>query len=205
MQCLSSPCLPAALLPTSPGMSGHGPVDLSELHSPIQIFVKSIWFNDHLTLMLDVDVSDSVATVKAHVHNVTGIMVEDQHIYLENEKLADTESLGHYGIGDGMLLTMWLDEIIRPRTWMRVIVTKTNTEQCYEFMRKGEKVGNIGCRLCWCWMAPACEASHWNSKNKHGKRLRNYTGPPDPNNFREVKMSAESVENEEAENGQDGA
>ena len=199
MQCLSSPCLPAALLPTSPGMSGHGPMDLSELHGPIYIFVKSIGFNDHLPLMLDVDVSDSVATVKAHVHTVTGIMVEDQHIYMENEKLADTESLGHYGIGDGMLLTMWLDEISRSRTWMRVIVTKTNTEQCYECMRKGEKVGNIGCSLCWCWMAPACEASHWNSKNKHGKRLRNYTGPPDPNNFREVKLSEEPAENEEAE------
>jgi len=143
--------------------------------------------------------------VKAHIHNATGTMVEDQHIYLKNEKLADTESLGHYGIGDGMLLTMWLDATIRPRTWTRVIATKTNTEQHYEFMRQGEKVGNIGCRLCWCWMAPACEASHGNSTNKHGKRLRNYTGPPDPNNFREVKMSAESVENEEAENGQDGA
>ena len=104
-----------------------------------------------------------------------------------------------------MLLTMWLDETIRSRTWIRVIVTKTNTEQCYEFMRKGEKVGNIGCRLCWCWMAPACEASHWNSKNKHGERLRNYTGPLDPNSFREVKMSGESVENEEAEMGQDSA
>ena len=80
-------------------MSAHGPVDLSELHSPIQIFVKSIWFNDHLTLMLDVDVSDSVATVKAHVHNETGIMVEDQHIYLENENSqtqnpSDTTALG---------------------------------------------------------------------------------------------------------------
>ena len=127
MQCLSSPCLPAALLPISLGMSAHGPVDLSELHSPIQIFVKSIWFNDHETLTLDMDMSDAIATVKAHVHNVAGIMVEDQHIYLENEKLADTESLRHYGIGDGMLLTMWLDEIIRPRAWMRVIVTKTNT------------------------------------------------------------------------------
>ena len=58
-------------------------------------------------------------------------------------------------------------------------------------------------QLAWCWMAPACEESHWNSKNKHGKRLRNYSGPPDPNNFREVKMSGESVENEEAEMRQD--
>ena len=54
-------------------------------------------------------------------------------------------------------------------------------------------------------MAPACEESHWNSKNKHGKRLPNYSGPLDPNNFREVKMSGERVENEEAEMGQDSA
>ena len=134
-------------------MSAHGPVDLSELHSPIQIFVKSIWFNDHLTLMLDVDVSDSAATVKAHVHNVTGIMVEDQHIYLENEKLADTESLGHYGIGDGMLLTMWLDATIRFRTQIPVIATKQTqssaTSLCASAKRwakSGAVCVGVGCR-----------------------------------------------------------
>ena len=148
------------------------------------------------TLTLDMDMSDSIATVKAHIHNVTGTPSEDQAIYLEDEKLADTEPLEQYA---GTLLSMWLDASIRLRTYIPLIFTKTNTEECYEFMRKGEKVGNIGCRLCWCWMSPACEESHWNSKHKHGKRLRNYTGPPDPNNFREVKLREEPAENEEAE------
>ena len=127
---------------------------------------------------------------------MTEIPVEDQVIYLEDEKLADTAPVEQYA---DTLLTMWLDASIRFRTYILLIVTKTNTPECYEFMRKGEKVGNIGCRLCWCWMSPACEESHWNSKHKHGKRLRNYTGPLDPNNFREVKLREEPAENEEAE------
>jgi hypothetical protein len=126
-------------------------------------------------------------------------MAHDQHIYFEDQRLVDEESLGRYGISDGAGLTMWPAVTVRFRTYIPLIATKINTEQCYEFMRKGEKVGNIGCRLCWCWMSPACEESHWNSKNKHGKRLRNYTGPPDPNNFREVKLSEETVDNEQAE------
>jgi hypothetical protein len=173
------------------------PADLSGGHTGIQIVVKY----DEETLTLDMNMSDSIATVKAHIHNVTGIPVEDQGIYLEDEKLDDTTPVEQYA---GTLLTMWLDA----STWFRpymVIVTKTNTPECYEFMRRGEKVGSIGCRLCWCWMSPACEESHWNSKHKHGKRLRNYTGPPDPNNFREVKLTEEPVENEQAEMQPDAA
>ena len=165
---------------------------LSGWHSRIHIFVKV----DDETLTLDMDMSDCIATVKAHIHNVTEIPVEDHVTYLEDEKLADTAPAEQYA---ATLLTMWLDASIRFRTYISMIATKTNTEECYELMRKGEKVGNIGCRLCWCWMSPACEESHWNSKHKHGKRLRNHTGPPDPNNFREVKLSEEPVENEEAE------
>ena len=94
--------------------------DLSEWRSPIQIFVKSIWFNDHETLTLDMDMSDTIATVKAHIHNVTEIPVEDQVIYLEGEKLPDTAPVEQYA---ATLLTMWLDASIRFRTYIPLIVT----------------------------------------------------------------------------------
>ena len=169
----------------------------------MQISVESIWFDDPETLTLNVHMSDSVVTVKAHIHNVTGIAIKDQNLFFQDEKLMDTESLSRYGIGDGATLSMWLAVTIQYRTWVPLIATKINTEACYEFMRKGEKVGNIGCRLCWCWMSPASEESHWNSKNKHGKRLRAYTGPPDPNNFREVKTAGRGPANQDAEVQQD--
>ena len=171
------------------------------LDCTMQIAINSVWF-DH-DLILNVRASDTVYTVKAQIHNITGYAIQEQMLLLRDDVLQDTETLSAYGISDGELLDMLFD--IKIRYVIPLIETHINTEAHYEMARKYEKVGNIGCRLCWCWMSPASEESHWNSKNKHGKRLLRYTGPPDPNNFREVKLSEEIVETYEAEMQQDTA
>ena len=72
---------------------------------------------------LNVDVSDSVATVKARIHNVTGITIEAQNLFLHDEKLVGTESLSSYGIGDGATLEMLLPVTIRFPTMVPQIAT----------------------------------------------------------------------------------
>ena len=150
---------------------------VSQRSARMQIVVESVWFEQGL-ITLDVQASDTVAMVKAQIHGEEGIRMDQQELYFHDENLMDTEPRSRYNIGDGATLVVWVHVLIEAQTY---------TQECYELMRQGEKVGNVGCRLCWCWMSPASEESHWNSKNKHGKRLRAYTGPPDPNNFREVK------------------
>ena len=146
---------------------------VSQRSARVQIVVESVWFEQGL-ITLDVQACDTVAMVKAQIHSEEGIRMDQHELYFHDENLMDTEPLSGYNTGDGATLVVWVHVLIEAQTY---------TQECYELMRKGEKVGNIGCRLCWCWMSPASEESHWNSKNKHGKRLRAYTGPLEPNNF----------------------
>ena len=72
---------------------------------------------------MNVDVSDSVATVKARIHSVTGITIEAQNLFLHDEKLMGIESLSRYGIRDGATLEMLLAVTIRLRTMVPLIAT----------------------------------------------------------------------------------
>ena len=183
------------ILRPSPIMVGMEPTELDETRNSAlsQIFVESIWFDDTMTLSLRM--SDPVATVKAHIENATGFLKEEQELIFETgipikqEKLVDTEPLSSYNIGEGATLSMWL-AISRVHVSIPLIEAKTGTQACYELMRKYEQVGNVGCRLCWCWMSPSSEESHWSGK-KHGKLLQAYTGRRDPFNLKDVNMSEE--------------
>ena len=185
------------ILRPSPIMVGMEPTELDETRNSalIQIFAHCIWFEEDMTMSLRM--SDPVAMVKAHIENATNIPPDAQELFfdtgipIKQEKLVDTEPLSSYNIGEGATLEMWLAisriEVVMP---IPLIEAQTGTRECFELMRKYEQVGNVGCTLCWCWMSPSSEESHWSGK-KHGKRLQAYTGRRDPFDFKEVKMSEE--------------
>ena len=144
-----------------------------------EISAEAVWFDE--TLTLNVKASDPVDRMRAQIQGMQGIPMKQRSLIFQDEVLEDTEPMNSYDIGHESTLFS-ADE---PRYWR-----KPGTPELYELMRPEQKVGNIGCRLCWCWMGPDSEYSHWNSQKKHGRKLQHYTGPPCANNFKEVHTSA---------------
>ena len=155
----------------------------------IQIFVESIWFGK--TITLNVQASDPVDRVKAQIQGMKGIPMTHQDLFFQDQFLEDAEPLNSHEIGDKSTLYLEVDTTYLKRSdSIPLIQATTGTQKRYELLRPEQKVGNIGCRLCWTWMGPSSEQPHWNSQKTHGRKLRAYMGPPDANNFKEVKTSA---------------
>ena len=107
------------------------------LNGLMKIFVKIL--DDNRTLKMDVEASDTIASIKTKIHRDTRIPLDHQRLIRKNTELEDSSQLSEYNINHYALLKLALK---RP--------SEKSTTMCCEVCHVGFFPDEEDCRVYLC-------------------------------------------------------